>query len=223
MFESVTPQAIIDDVNALTDNDGYSLVTSAQLIGWLNCELTSLWLTMIRCSRDAFTKTAEGRIVTAPSISMTAAAPTGLAITDFLSIRGVDLKLGEGMYKKLRPFNFVTRDRTIMLSYRAIGEDLWILPQQQSTLYPIRVWYMYKAPTASASALSTAMSIPANADDYVKQGMCAKFRIRRDEDPSSHLQQQALALEQIKAWLMSSRGDQGTIADVSDDYWGDQW
>ena len=154
---------------------------------------------------------------------MTAAAPTGLAITDFLSIRGVDLKLGEGMYKKLRPFNFVTRDRTIMLSYRAIGEDLWILPQQQSTLYPIRVWYMYKAPTASASALSTAMSIPANADDYVKQGMCAKFRIRRDEDPSSHLQQQALALEQIKAWLMSSRGDQGTIADVSDDYWADQW
>ena len=56
MFNSIVPQSIIDDVNALTDNDGYGLVSNSQLVAWINNELTTLWQWASRSNRDAFTK-----------------------------------------------------------------------------------------------------------------------------------------------------------------------
>ena len=224
MFDSITPQAIIDDANALTDNDGYSLISTAQFIAWMNNEMSTAWQWGMRCNRDAFTSNKEGQI-TSPAnyISITATAPTGLGVTDFLSVRGVDLKLGDQIYKKIRPWNFVTRDRLIMLSYRAIGENLWLMPPQYSSLYPFRLWYITKAPAAVAGSLSTALSIPTGVDEYVKQGIAAKIRVRLDDDPAPHLQAQADARAGVEAWLQSAHGDQGTIADVSDDYWSEMW
>ena len=224
MFDSITPQAIIDDANALTDNDGYSLISTAQFIAWMNNEMSTAWQWGMRCNRDAFTSNKEGQI-TSPAnyISITATAPTGLGVTDFLSVRGVDLKLGDQLYKKIRPWNFVTRDRLIMLSYRAIGENLWLMPPQYSSLYPFRLWYITKAPVATTGALSATLSLPTGADEYIKQGMAAKIRVRLDDDPAAHLQAQADARAGVEAWLQSAHGDQGTIADVSDDYWTEMW
>ena len=224
MFDSITPQAIIDDANALTDNDGYSLISTAQFIAWMNNEISTAWQWGMRRNRDAFTSSKEGQI-TSPAnyISITAAAPTGLGVTDFLSVRGVDLKLGDQIYKKIRPWNFVTRDRLIMLSYRAIGENLWLMPPQYSSLYPFRLWYITKAPAAVVGSLSTALSLPTGVDEYVKQGIAAKIRVRLDDDPAPHLQAQAGAQAGVEAWLQSAHGDQGTIADVSDDYWSEMW
>ena len=224
MFDAITPQAIIDDVNALTDNDGYSLISTAQYIAWMNNEMSTAWQWGMRCNRDAFTSNKEGQI-TAPAnyISITATAPTGLGVTDFLSVRGVDLKLGDQAYKKIRPWNFVTRDRLIMLSYRAIGENLWLMPPQYSSLYPFRLWYITKAPAAVVGSLSTALSLPTGVDEYVKQGIAAKIRVRLDEDPAPHLQAQTQARAGTEAWLQSAHGDQGTIADTSDDYWSEMW
>jgi hypothetical protein len=224
MFDAITPQAIIDDANALTDNDGYSLISTAQFIAWMNNEISTAWQWGMRCNRDAFTSNKEGQI-TSPAnyISITATAPTGLGVTDFLSVRGVDLKLGDQIYKKIRPWNFVTRDRLIMLSYRAIGENLWLMPPQYSSLYPFRLWYITKAPAAAVGSLSTALSLPTGVDEYVKQGMAAKVRIRLDEDPAPHLEAQAQARAGTEAWLQSAHGDQGTIADTSDDYWSEMW
>jgi len=224
MFDAITPQAIIDDVNALTDNDGYSLISTAQYIAWMNNEMSTAWQWGMRCNRDAFTSNKEGQI-TSPAnyISITATAPTGLGVTDFLSVRGVDLKLGDQAYKKIRPWNFVTRDRLIMLSYRAIGENLWLMPPQYSSLYPFRLWYITKAPAAAVGSLSTALSLPTGVDEYVKQGMAAKVRIRLDEDPAPHFEAQAQARAGTEAWLQSAHGDQGTIADTSDDYWSEMW
>ena len=224
MFDAITPQAIIDDANALTDNDGYSLISTAQFVAWMNNEISTAWQWGMRCNRDAFTSNKEGQI-TSPAnyISITATAPTGLGVTDFLSVRGVDLKLGDQIYKKIRPWNFVTRDRLIMLSYRAIGENLWLMPPQYSSLYPFRLWYITKAPAAVVGSLSTALSIPTGVDEYVKEGIAAKIRVRLDDDPAPHLQAQAGARAGVEAWLQSAHGDQGTIADVSDDYWSEMW
>ena len=226
MFDSITPQAIIDDANALTDNDGYSLISTAQFITWMNNEISTAWQWGMRCNRDAFTSSKEGQI-TSPAnyISITAAGttPGGLGVTDFLSVRGVDLKLGDQIYKKIRPWNFVTRDRLIMLSYRAIGENLWLMPPQYSSLYPFRLWYITKAPAAVVGSLSTALSLPTGVDEYVKQGIAAKIRVRLDDDPAPHIQAQAGAQAGVEAWLQSAHGDQGTIADVSDDYWSEMW
>ena len=224
MFDCVTPLSIIDDVNAITDNDGYSLVTSAQLVAWMNNELSTLWQWAVRCNRDAFVATAAGQIAGGQNyISIVAAAPTGMGVTDFLSLRAVDLNLGNNVYKKIRPWNFVTRDRLVMLSYRVLGENLWLMPPQFATQYPFRIWYVTKAPQATTGTLSTAISIPTGGDEYIKQGMAAKFRQRRDEDPSLHLQLQAAAKAGVEAWLQQAHGDQATIADVSSDYWGEMW
>lgn len=224
MFDSITPQQIIDDVEAITDNDGYDLISDVQLVAWMNNEMSTMWQWGVRCSRDAFTKSKEGQIAAGNNyISITAAAPTGLGVTDFLSLRDVDLKVGNGYYKKLRPFNFATRDRVVQLSHRLIGEDLWLNPPNYAALYPFRIWYLSKAPAASATALDAALSLPTGGDEYVKQGMAAKVRVRLDDDPSPHLAAQEAAKRGVEAWLASSRGAQGTIADVSDDYWAELW
>lgn len=224
MFDSITPQQIIDDVEAITDNDGYDLISDVQLVTWMNNEMSTMWQWGIRCSRDAFTKPKEGQIANGSNyISITATAPTGLGVTDFLSLRDVDLKVGDGYYKKIRQYNFATRDRVIQMSYRLLGEDLWINPPNISSLYPFRLWYLSKAPVASAAALSTPLSLPTGGDEYVKQGMAAKVRIRLDDDPAPHYAAQEQAKRGVEAWLASSRGAQGAIADVSDDYWCELW
>jgi hypothetical protein len=222
MFISTTPQAIIDDVNALTDNDGYSLFSVAQLVAWMNNELTTAWQWMRRCNRDVFTKCSAS--ITMPStgiMSMTAALPTGAGITDWSSARGVDVSPSTGYWKKVRLWNFVTRDRIFTLSYRFIGDTLYMLPVDVSSQYPVRVWYQYSAPVVVAPAgvlTNTALSLPDGVDEYIKQGMAIKARVKLDDDPTPHMQAQGAAKLQVEAFLAASKGDQGSIADVSEDY-----
>lgn len=224
MFNSVTPQSIVDDVNALTDNDGYSLVSLTQLVAWINKELLDLWQWATRCNRDAFTKCTSAFSLAGgtQSISMTAASP-GLALTDWLAARAVDIQVSSQDWKKLRLWNFTTRDRIGLLSYRFLGETLWIQPIEQASVYPLRVWYLFKAPVVTVASLSTAIVIPDNAEEYVKQGVAAKLRVRLDDDPGPHLQAQAAARLALEAFLASSKGDQGAISDVSEEVGPELW
>jgi hypothetical protein len=228
MFSSITAQQIIDEVGFLTDNDGYTLFTPAQLCDQINCELTTLWQWAIRCNRDAFTKVTSSFQLGAgvQTISMIAASP-GLALADWKAPRGVDVQVGGGSsmanWRKLRLWNFTARDRISRLSYRFLGETLWIMPPDQASQYPLRVWYIFDAPQVSSSALTTPISIPDGADDYVKQGLAARIRVRLDDDPAPHLQQQQDARREVEADLASSKGDQGSIADVSEDGYADSF
>lgn len=216
MFSSIAPQAIIDDVNALTDNDGYSLVSNAQLCAWINNELTSAWGWIGRGNRDILTKvTAQFSIVPPQDvngISMTAAAP-GLALTDFQYPRGVEVLVSTNTWKPIRKWSFVTRNQIWSITYRFEGETMIVQPYDQATSYPMRIWYVFKAPQVSSSALSTPISIPDNLDEYIKQGVAAKVRIRLDDDPAPHLQAQGIAKQQLMAWLRTNAGDQSVIAD----------
>lgn len=225
MFESVTPQQIIDDVEAATDNDGYEMVSDSQFVSWINDELISLWSWATRCNRDLFTKSVEGQIASGSNyISLTAAAPTGLALTDFLNVRGVDLKLGTDDYREIRPFNFNTRNRVPVISYRVLGGDqLWLNPKEQASAYPFRMWYIFKAPTASASSLSTAMSVPSGGGAYLVAGVAASLRKRLDDGGQEDRQEQEAAKRSMISWMQTSGGDQRTIADVSDDYACELW
>jgi hypothetical protein len=218
MFETTTPQALIDDVNYMTDNDGDSLISTAQYIAWMNAELSDAWQWMVRCNRDAFTKIKEGQVVTGNSISVIATAPTGLGLTDFLNIRGVDLKFGTNCYKKIRPWSFAGRDSVSEISYRMLGESLYLLPADCAATYPFRMWYVHRQPVASAAALTAELSIPDGVDDCIKQGMAAKVRMKLDDDPSPHMALQAAAKAGVKSWLMSSKGDQAVIANVDPDW-----
>jgi hypothetical protein len=225
MFQSVTAQQIIDEVNFLTDNDGYSLYTPDQLCAQINCELTTMWQWASRCNRDAFTKVTNSFQLGAgvQSISMTANSP-GLALTDFKSPRGVDVQVSSGaLWKKIRLWNFTTRDRIYRLCYRFIGESLWIMPASMAPQYPLRVWYTFGAPQVSSGTLTTPISIPDGSDDYVKQGLAARIRVRLDDDPSPHLSQQAQARQECEADLATYKGDQGSIADVADEANGDNY
>lgn len=225
MFQTITPQAIIDDVNALTDNDGYSLVSNAQLVAWMNNELTTLWQWARRCNRDVFTKVTGTLTMPAgaSSMSMTAAAPAGAALTDWSSGRGVDIQVGGGTadsWKKLKPWNFATRDRIYRSCYRFIGDTLYLLPTVSASQYPLRVWYIYSAPVVlipGGTLTNTALSIPDGADEYIKQGLAAKVRTRLDDDPTPHLQAQGSAKLALEAFLATAKGDQGIIADVADE------
>jgi hypothetical protein len=225
MFESVTPQQIIDDVEAATDNDGYEMVSDAQFVSWINDELIGLWSWATRCNRNLFTKSVEGQIASGSNyISVTAAAPTGLALIDFLNIRGVDLKLGTDDYHEIRPFNFNTRNRSYTLSYQILaGDQLWLNPKDQAATYPFRMWYITKAPTASSSALSTAMSIPMGGSAYVVAGVAASLRKRLDDGGQDDRSEQEAAKRSMIAWMQTSGGEQRTIADVSDDYFCEIW
>jgi hypothetical protein len=224
MFKSTTPQAIIDDVLAITDNDGYNLVSTTQLCAWINNELTTLWQWAKLVNRDAFTKcTAQFSITSGNTKSMVATAPTGLGLTDWSTPRGVDCLIDTDNWKKIRTWNFSARDRVGLLAYKFMGETLYILPTSQASQYPFRVWYVFSAPQVSSAALSTAFSIPDGADEYIKQGVAAKLRIRRDESPNEHMQLQLLAKAAIQADLASARGDQGRIADVSEDMGPELW
>lgn len=216
MFSSITPQAIIDDVNALTDNDGYSLVSPTQLCAWINNELTSAWGWIGRSNRDILTKVTSQFQIAAPQdvngISMTAASP-GLALADFQYPRGVEVLVNTTTWKPIRKWSFVTRNQISSLTYRFIGETMIVQPYDQATSYPMRVWYVFKAPTVSAGALTTPISIPDNLDEYIKQGVAAKMRVRLDDDPGPHLQAQANTKQQLVAWLRTNSGDQSVIAD----------
>jgi hypothetical protein len=228
MFQSLTPQNVIDGANAATDNDGYTLVTTAQLCDWLNDALTDLWLWAKRCNRDAFTKVTSAFSISSGSntVSMTAASP-GLALTDWGTPRGVDVQVGGGSsminWKKLRLWNFTTRDRVYRLCYRFIGETLWIYPADQAAQYPLRVWYLSNAPVVSSSALSTAFSIPEGAKDFLIQTLAAKIRIRLDDDPAPHLAIAGATRLATEANLAQAKGDQGSIADVSDETYPDAY
>lgn len=224
MFESITPQQIIDDVEAMTDNDGYDLISDTQLVTWMNDEMIALWLWATKRNRNVFTKSAEGQIASGSNyISITAAAPTGLAVSDFLNVRGVDLKFGTDDYHEIRPFNFVTRNRVSEISYQVFSDQLWINPKTYSSTYPFRLWYLSKAPTASVSALSTALSLPMGGGEYVKRGVAMKVCGREDEATREHLAAREMARQSIESWLRTSGGEQVSVADVDGEFVGDIW
>lgn len=217
MFQSTTPQALIDDINALTDNDGYSLISTAQMCAWINTELTSAWGWIGRSNRDIITKATAQFSLTGTQdvngISMTAASPD-LALTDFYYPRGVEILASTNVWKPIRKWSFTTRNLIYALCYRFIGETMYIQPSDQAKIYPYRVWYIFSAPQVAVGFLSAALSIPPNLDEYIKQGVAAKIRVRLDDDPTPHLQAQGSAKEQLMAWLRTSSGDQAIIADV---------
>jgi hypothetical protein len=219
MFESVSPQHIIDDAEAATDNDGYDLFSSDQMVARINDELATLWLWGTKCNRDLFTKNVEGQITSGSNyISITAAAPTGLALTDFMNIRSVDLKFGTDDYREIRPFNFNTRNRVSTISYRILsGDQLWLNPKEQAATYPFRMWYLTSPPVASARGLTSAMSLPKGGGQYVAAGLAAMMRKRLDEGGQEELQDQEAAKRNMISWMKTSGGDQATIADVEGD------
>lgn len=225
MFTSTTPQTLLDDILAITDEESYGRITTATACSWINNELTTLWQWGRRINRDVFTKVSGS--LTMPSgastMSMTAAAPTGAAISDWASPRGVDVSTSTNNWRKLKLYNFVTRDHVGLLSYRFVGDTLYLLPTDQAGTYPFRVWYLYSAPQVSSSALSTALSIPDGSDEYIKQGVAAKIRAKLDDDPSPHLALQAQARREVTATLATSHGDQITIADVMDEVGPELW
>jgi CelD/BcsL family acetyltransferase involved in cellulose biosynthesis len=225
MFVTTTPQAIIDDVNMMTDGDGYNLVSAAQFCARMNQELSSLWQWGRRANRDAFTKVSGSLQMPAGAntMSMSAAAPAGAALTDFSQPRGVDIMISSDNWKKIRLWTFAARDRIAVLSYRFMGDTITLLPSDIARQYPFRVWYMSSYPAVSDAALSTAFSLPDGADEYVKQGMAALVRQRQDDDPSPYLQAQARARLDLEAFLSTGKGDQGAIADVSDEVGPELW
>jgi hypothetical protein len=216
MLTTTTPQTLIDDVLALTNEDGYSLVTNAQLCAWINAELTAAWSWIPRSNRDIITKSTSQFSMTSATISMTASAPA-LALTDFLHPRGVDVLVGTDEWQPIRKWNFSTRNQIYSMCYRFIGDVLYIYPTDQYSTYPFRVWYIHMAPAVSSSALSTAFSLPLGLDEYIKQGVAAKLRMRLDDQAAEHRQLQAEARQNVQALLRTAKGDQGIIADVSED------
>jgi hypothetical protein len=230
MFQSITPQAIIDDVLELTDQASYGLFGSASdgyptLVRWINNELTTLWQWGKRVNRDVFT-TVSGSLSMpsgANTMSMTAEAPAGAAITDWGSPRGVDVSTSTGNWRKLKLYSFVARDHVGLLSYRFVGDTLWLLPADQATTYSFRVWYLYSAPVVTTATLATAIDIPEGSDEYIKQGVAAKMRLRLDDDPSLHYGLQKQSRAEVSATLATAHGDQITIADVMEEVGPELW
>jgi hypothetical protein len=230
MFQSITPQQIIDDCLALTDQDGYGLFGSSGdnypiLVRWINNELTTLWQWGRRVNRDAFTKVSSSLIIPSGSytMSMTAAAPAGAAITDWGSPRGVDVATSTDSWRKLKLYNFVTRDHVGLLSYRFIGDTIHLQPANQASNYYFRVWYLYSAPVVTTATLATSISIPDGSDEYIKQGVAAKMRIKLDDDPTPHYALQQQAKLEVQATLATGHGDQVTIADVMEEVGPELW
>ena len=222
MLVSTTPQTLIDDILACTDEDGYGRVSSAQLCRWINSELSAAWALIRRCNRDVLTKcTSQFSVSSSGNISMTASSPTGVGVTDWMQPRGVDILVATDTWKKIHPWNFVTRDRVFGISYKFLGDTLYVIPIDQAETYPFRVWYLYTAPTVSADALDTAFNIVDGVDDFVVQMVAAKLRGRLDDDPQLHLALRGAAERDLRAALATCKGGQSTIADVADeDYVG---
>lgn len=225
MFSSITPQALIDDILFICDQDGYNILPTANLCTRINNELTTLWQWGKRVNRDAFTKVTGSLTMPAgaSTMSMTAAAPAGAAIADWGSPRGVDVSTSTGNWRKLKLYNFVTRDHVGLLSYRFNGDTLHMLPTDQAGTYPFRVWYLFAAPQVSSSALTTAISIPEGSDEYIKQGVVATIRGRLDDDQNPHLIAQQKARLEVEATLATGHGDQVCIADVMDEVGPELW
>lgn len=224
-FSSTTGTALITDILNLTDEDGYSRITNDLLVPWINNELTTLWQWASRINRDVFTKVSSALSIPAGQnyFSMTAAGPTGAGITDWKSPRGVDVQITTNIWKRVPMWKFNTRDRTAMLAYRFLGETLWVYPVDQAQSYQFRVWYLYDAPQVSVGSLSSAISIPDGADEYIKQGVAAKVRVRLQDDPTPHYAAQAQAKDQIESDLKVSRGGQQAIADTMEDNGPELW
>ena len=225
MFTTTTPQALITDILAITDEESYGRIDNDLACAWINNELTTLWQWGRRINRDAFTKVTGSLVMPAgaSTMSMTAAAPAGAALTDWASPRGVDVATSTNNWRKLKLYNFVTRDHVGLLSYRFVGDTLYLLPPDQAAVYAFRVWYLFAAPQVSASALDAAISIPDGSDEYIKQGVAAKIRVKLDDDPSPHLALQAQSRREITATLATNHGDQITIADVMDEVGPELW
>jgi hypothetical protein len=229
MFVDVTPNTLITDILAATDQESYGLFGNAsagysQLVSWINNETQNLWQWGRRLNRDAFTSLSSSfTISSGNSISMTAASPAGVGITDWMAPRGVDVQFSSSVWSKIGRYNFTTRNNVGFLSYRFLGDTMYIEPADLATTYTYRVWYMTSAPVADDDDRDTAMSLPEGADDYIVQGVAAKIRIKLDDDPSPHLLLQKNAEMEIKSMLQTSGGDQGTIADVRDDVGVEYW
>lgn len=208
MLDSFTPQGIITIVQTLIDDDVFQTVTPAQHCALINLEMSTLWTKCMVVNKDVFCKlSAQGQIAAnGASISMTAAAPTGMALTDYLCPRGVDLSYdgGQNWWRcDQAPFN--ERDSASRMTYRFLGEDLYLFPKIQAAMYPFRVWYDYKAPTVSSSALSTPFLAPTNADNYLACGVAKWLRGRKDSDPSLEVQGQAEAWKAIESFLRKAK------------------
>lgn len=224
-FQSTTGTALITDILALTDEDGYGRIGNDLLVSWINNELTTLWQWASRINRDFFTKVSNTLTVPAGQnyYSMTAAGPTGAGITDWKGPRGVEVQIATNTWKRLPMWKFTTRDRTGMLAYRFLGETLWLYPIDQAQSYPLRVWYLFDAPQVTVGTLGASISLPDGADEYVKQGAAAKVRVRLQDDPTPHLAAQAQVREQVESDLKVSRGGQQAIADTMEDQGPELW
>jgi hypothetical protein len=184
MLETFTVSDLIADIRASTDHDSDEQVTDAQLIVWIRGRYKKLRRRLGDLVPDLFTKITADFTITAGNSSFDlSTSPTSVA--DMGKLLVVEKKTGAD-YTPLSLAPIMTADVIPYLSFRQRGNatvDIFPKPAAPATY---RAKYIGNGSPGAVTATDSTLELPEEAGDVLAQDVCARVRVRFEEDPSPH-------------------------------------
>lgn len=223
MAFNTTGQKLLDGVRFAVRRQQTGVLPDADLIPLLNQGMRDLWIMCGRLNRDEFWKISQDFTISA---GFNTVQISSIPVSDYLDLRGIDIKLGTNQYVGIRPFRFSQRGAVAQLSYRLRRGFIDILPFALAASYTYRLHYTFMPTEITAGNLASSIDVPMAGDEYVIYHAAAKVRPSFAEDPSADLKLRDDAASRCRQWLVShGQGPAETVpeADPYDDdggHWG---
>lgn len=224
-----TFSSLADDIRGQTDREKDPALTDDFLAPLINQQARRLWVLGAQMAPDEFTKPSSTFSVVLANGRFTIGTAAGLdAAPDFMQLRGVDITYDNGAhFVRVKPWRFIDRDRLDVLRYRLFGRVLHILPAEFATQRPLRYWYVFRPPEmltlGETPQPPDTIDLPMGGDDFIVSGVCAKVRIKFEEDPIFHLSAQKSAIEDMQRWFAMNRQGEGEPVREADAEDGETW
>ena len=221
---SRTLSQLTGSVRERTDEENSDFVSDAELANYVNQSISSYMDVIISSDSDHYLSSSETTMVAGQSLYDLP--------SDFLHLRGVDIKYSDQDFYTLEKFNFQERNKyknnfnyyTVYSRnrhlYRLYGsEQIKLIPDPQAAA-TLTVWYYYQHSLLTGSA--DAFSFPNGHEEYVIVDSAIKVLQKNEEDIGSFMAERSRLENRIKRSAERRDSMPSTILDV-ENMNGDGW
>lgn len=206
-----TAQQIIDAARPAIRHDTDSQVTDPQLLIWLGEHVRGLHSMAARLARGMYTQSARFTLQSGNSVTIQSAPLDSVPANTYLDFRGIDYDISGGYYAPMQPLPFRSRAGGSGRQYMLRGNTIDLFPSQNAT-GNYRLWYLAAPMTATVPAAITSFNLPEGGDMWLSEALAARSRVRFQQDPTPHLEQQRRCWRDIiKPWLLAREATGGSM------------
>lgn len=206
-----TAQQIIDAARPAIRHDTDSQVTDAQLLIWLGEHVRGLHSMSARLARGMYTQSARFTLQSGNSVTIQSAPLDSVPANTYLDFRGIDYDISGGYYAPMQPLPFRSRAGGSGRQYMLRGNTIDLFPSQNAT-GNYRLWYLAAPMTATVPTAITSFNLPEGGDMWLSEALAARSRVRFQQDPTPHLEQQRRCWRDIiKPWLLAREAAGGSM------------